>query len=311
MAKPTVGVVGLGKMGGNMARCLLDAGFQVTGFDLSEAALDSFIEYGGESADSAAGLAGSVDVLITSLPNPDAIEAAFLGDDGIVAGAREGLVIIEMSTSLPETTRKVAASAAEQGVHVVDGPVEGGPEQCRDGTLVILAGGDPEVIESDNAQAILDALSSEVHHVGEQGLGHQMKLLTNTLSMGNLLLSMEVLALGAGCGIDPDVLYEILPNSSGTSFQFQKRLPLVLNRNFEPGFTVDLAKKDLNLAMETAESNDIPMFMGNLAQQLYIRASAEGHGDEDMASVVKMYEDMTGVPVEMEDEADERFEWVG
>lgn len=310
MATPTVGVIGLGQMGGNMARCLLEADFRVYGYDLSEEALESFTEAGGNEASSAADLAQTVDVLITSLPNPDVIEAAFLGSDGIINGATEGTVVIDMSTSIPETTRSIADQCQSKGIHLIDAPVEGGPDQCREGTLVILAGGKESVLRSAKTQDVLDALSSEIHHIGEQGQGHLMKLLTNTLSMSNLLISMEVLSLGVGCGIEPETLYEILPDSSGTSFQFQKRLPQVLNRNFEPGFTVDLAKKDLNLAMKTAAENDIPMFVGTLVHQQYIQASAKGYGSQDMAAVIKLYEESINELAETDGHVDDDFSWI-
>lgn len=308
MTDIAIGVIGLGLMGSSIAMRLHGSGFDVTGFDVSDDALDAISEKGVATAETAADVASSVDVVITSLPTPEIVESAYLDGNGIAEGATEndGLIAIEMSTIDPDTTRHVAQAADD--IDLVDAPVSGGPENCDEGTLMIIAGGNEETYESDTVRSVLDCLGAKVFYAGDVGSGHTVKLLNNVMSMGNLLLSMEMVSLGVAAGVDGKVLHEILPNTGGASNQFRKRFPRVLNRNFEPGFTVDYAQKDIGLAMDTAEERDVPMFMGELVHQMYTRAAAEGLGSEDCCSVVKLFEKSTGVPVESDGEVDETFE---
>ncbi|MFC7233504.1 NAD(P)-dependent oxidoreductase [Saliphagus sp. GCM10025308] len=306
MTDTSIGVVGLGLMGGNIATHFLDAGWDVHGFDVSDERVADLETDGLVPAETAAALADEVDVVITSLPTPDVVDTVYLGDDGIAAGAGDGVTAIDMSTIDPNTTRTVAESAP--AIDLIDAPVSGGPENCLDGTLVILCGGNRDVYDREYVQEILDSLGRNVYYAGETGAGHTVKLLNNVISMGNLLLSLEVTSMGVAAGVEPEVLNEILPNTGGASNQFRKRFPRVLNRNFEPGFTVDYAKKDIGLAMDTAENEEVPMVLSSLIYQLFTKASAEGHGGEDACSVVKLFEQSTGVPVEADTEVDETFE---
>lgn len=303
-----IGVVGLGRMGGNMARNLLDRGHNVVGFDVSDDAVAAFEDAGGDSRDTPAAVATAVDVVISSLPNPPIVSSVYTDDDGILAGDVTDTVAIEMSTIDPDTTLDVAAAAADVGLDVLGAPVSGGPEDCAAGTLTIMAGGDEAVFERDSVQTVLDALGAKVYHTGGVDSGHTIKLLNNTMSMGNLLLSMEAVSLGAERGVDGEVLLEVLSNAGGGSNQFAKRMPRVLNRNFEAGFTVDFGKKDVGLALDTAEQMERPMFIGSLVHNLFTEASARGHGQEDIGAVVKLYEELQDEIVDAEREVDETFE---
>lgn len=295
-------------MGGNMALCLLDAGFSVVAYDVVEEAITTITDAGGTQASSPSAVAGEVDVLITSLPNPTVLRDAYLDDDGILAGASEGVIGIDMSTVDPNTSRELSDAATEIGMTMFDAPVEGGPEDCREGSLVILAGADLEAIEGTPAEPVLQALSTTIYEAGGIGNGHTLKLLNNAMSLGNLLLSMEVAALGTKYGVDGETMMNILRNTGGASNAFAKRIPRVLNRNFEPGFSVDYGKKDLRLVLETAHDEDIPMILCGLIYEMYVRASAEGHGGEDVGAVVKLFEQSIGTEVRSEGDIDESFE---
>lgn len=303
MTRPTVAVVGLGLMGGNMAENLLDAGFDVVGFDVDEDALTAVVDEGATGADSPADAASRADVVITSLPDPAVVEAAYLGSNGIARA--ENVVAVEMSTIDPDTTTRIAAEAPD--LALLDAPVSGGPESAEDGTLTVICGGPDHLFERDDVQAVFDTLGNKTYHTGGLGTGHTVKLLNNMLSMGNLLLAMETVALGAEAGVDGEAMLDVLTNAGGSSNQLEKRFPRVLNRNFEPGFTVDYAKKDTGLLMETAENRDVPMALGSLVHQLYVRASAEGLGGEDACGVVKLFEGSTGTEVEADHEVDETY----
>lgn len=305
MVRPEVGFIGLGNMGGNMARHLIEEGYSVTVYDVDPSAVATLTDFGAEKADSPAAVAEVVDIVFTSLPTPDIVRAAYLESDGVLAGAHDDLVAIDMSTVNPGVSETISAEAEKRGASLLDAPVSGGPDNSRDGSLTILVGGDEAVFHADKVQDVLDSLGKKYYHVGDSGAGHTMKLVNNVMSMGNLLLGMEMVSLGAERGIKPQLLMEILRNSGGRSYQFNKRIPRILNRNFEPGFTVDYAKKDLKLAMTMADSMDFPALVGNLVTQLYTKASADGYGDEDIGAVVKLFEQ--GL-IESEEEVDEYFE---
>ena len=297
MVETTAGVVGLGKMGGNMAKHLLDEGFEVYGHDLQPEAREAFADYGGIVADSGRDIARQSDVTITSLPNSDIVKAVYTGEGGL-AHESVDTTFLEMSTIAPPTTEVVADAIEKTPAEILDAPITGGPENSRDGTLTGLVGGKEAVFESEHAQDVLQALCAELHYAGSSGAGHAMKLLNNTMSMGNLLLAMETVALGARYGIDSERLWDILGNASATSVAFESRMPRVLERDFEAGFSVDFARKDVGLAVDMADSEDFPMVMGSLVHRLYTRASDEGFGEEDVGAVVKMFEQ------ELEDRVD-------
>lgn len=296
MVETTVGVVGLGKMGGNMAKCLVDSGFQVYGSDVQPDAREAFEAYGGTVAESPQAVAEQSDVTVTSLPTSEIVEDVYLGDGGMVTESIE-TVFLEMSTIAPPTTETLAEAIELSPSSILDAPITGSPADSREGTLTALVGGEQPVFESDSPQAVLDALAKEIHYAGDSGAGHAMKLLNNTMSMGNLVLAMETVTLGAKYGIEAEKLWSILGNASATSVAFESRMPRVLDRDFEAGFTIDFAKKDIGLAMEMADAKEYPLFLGSLVHRMYTRASDEGYGQEDVGAVVKMFEEQTGTTV--------------
>lgn len=306
MARPTVGVVGLGRMGGSVAARLVDEGFEVHGYDVARAAREAAVADGVVLADGVAAVAGAVDVVVTSLPTPGVVRDVYLGDDGILAAGDGTLAAIEMSTIDPDTTVAVATAATDAGVPFVDAPVSGGPEDAAAGTLTAMVGGDERVVESPPVAPVLDALTTAAFHVGDAGAGHTAKLLNNVMSMGNLLLAMEAVSLGVERGLDGERLLEALSNAGGSSNQFEKRLPRVLNRNFEPGFSVALARKDLGLALAAADGSAHSMPVTALIHQLYTRATEEGYGEEDAGAVAKLFE--YGARIEADEPVDESFE---
>jgi 3-hydroxyisobutyrate dehydrogenase-like beta-hydroxyacid dehydrogenase len=289
MASTTAGVVGLGRMGGNMAKHLLDEGFEVHGHDVDPDAREAFADHGGTVAANAREVARRSDVTVTSLPNAEVVEAVYLGEDGLVADD-VATTFLEMSTIAPPTTEALAEVIAGTPAALLDAPITGGPEHSREGTLTGLVGGDRGTFESAGPREVLDALCAEVHYAGANGAGHAIKLLNNTMSMGNLLLAMETVVLGTRYGIAPERLWEILGNASATSVAFESRMPRVLDRDFEAGFSVDFARKDTGLTVEMADAENYPLLLGSVVHRLYRRASDEGFGEEDVGAVVKLFE---------------------
>lgn len=296
-ASPTVGVVGLGNMGGSMARHLVDEGLSVAGTDVDGAANSAFVEYGGSAADSPADLAARVDVLVSSLPTPAVVREVYLGEAGVLEGADAGLVALEMSTIDPDTVVGVADRAAERGVTVLGAPVSGGPPNARDGTLTVMVGGDRGVYESEPAAPVVDALSGTRYFVGGVDAGHTIKLVNNVMSLGNLAIALEATSLAASRGIDGELLLDVLGDSGGSSRAFERVFPRVLERDFDAEFALDLARKDLGLAMETAAAMDQPMVAASVVFNLFVEASARGLGGEDVGALVKLFEASSEVPV--------------
>jgi 3-hydroxyisobutyrate dehydrogenase len=283
---PHVGFIGLGVMGSRMAATLVRAGYALDVFDVDPAKTRAVT--GAAAAASARAVAGRSDVVFTSLPWPATVREVYLGAGGVVEGARPGAILVDMSTVDPETTRAVHAAAAARGVHHLDAPVSGGYREAESGTLVIIVGGERAAF--DRAKPVLDVLGATVHHAGPSGAGNIVKLVNNVMSMGNMLVAAEAFVLGVKAGMDAGTLFEILRTSAGRSYHFERRLPSILARNFAPGFTVDLARKDLGLAVDMARSHDVPVPATSLLHQLYSASSALGDGANDFAAIVKLFE---------------------
>lgn len=304
----TIGIVGLGRMGGNMARNLLEADYEVIGYDVSSDSLADFEDNGGDAADTQADIPSSADILISSLPNPETVRSVYLGDEGIVQCGESGLVSLEMSTIDPETAVEISREAKSQGISVLGAPVSGGPEEARNGTLSLMVGGDQEVFQMESIQAVLGQLGKDVHYTGDVDAGYTVKLINNIISMTNLLIIAEALTLGAARDVDVETILEAVSTSGGSSNQLLKRGPKILNRNFEGGFSVDLGKKDIGLALDTAEEMNQSMIATSLVHGLYTQVSADGHGDEDIGAIAKLYEARRGVTLEADGQVDETFD---
>jgi 3-hydroxyisobutyrate dehydrogenase-like beta-hydroxyacid dehydrogenase len=291
-----LGFIGLGVMGGNMCRHLIDTGnFDLTVFDTDPARRDEIAAAGARAAGSLAELAAGNDLVAASLPNPAIVRAVFTGEDGVLAHAAPGTRILDLSTVDAETSVFVADAAAARGVTYFDTPVSGGRNESRHGTLTIISGGTRE--EMADVMPLLEALGRSLHFAGSRGAGSTVKLINNVMSMGNLLVAMEVFVLGVKAGVPADTLMEILPHCGGTSLRLTKKFPAILKRDFVPGFTVDLAEKDLRLAMAMAHQLKVPMMMAGVSHDTYLAASASGRGGLDATAVIQLLETITGVEV--------------
>lgn len=293
--KQRIGFLGLGNMGGPMARRLASHGHAVTGYDVDAARAASLVEHGVAAATSPAGAAGAADVVLSSLPDPAAVRAAYLGPGGVLEAVRPGTTLVDLSTIDPGTWREVADAARGQGADCLDAPVSGGPGEAGTGRLVFLVGGDAAIL--DRCRPVLAVLSSEIHHVGPAGSGHVIKIVNNAMSMANVVIAAEAMVLGVRAGLDPQRLFDILSTSGGRSHHFLKRFPNVLAGDFTPHFSIALSRKDVSLALSLAASVGMPMFVGSTVRQVYEAAHAQGLGNLDMAGVTVLYEQWTGVKV--------------
>ena len=291
-----IGFIGLGAMGKPMAANLLAAGYKVTVNDVVAAAVAEMAAKGAAEAATPKELAAVSDVVITMLPNAAIVEAVVCGEQGLLAGSRPGMTIIDMSSVTPQHTRKTAATAAKHGVEYMDAPVSGGVAGATAGSLTIMVGAETAVLEK--CKPVLDVLGKKIYHVGPVGAGDAVKLVNNLLLGVNMVAVAEAMTLGVKAGIDPKVLYDVISVSSGRSYALEAKMPgFVLKGNFEPGFAVDLQYKDLEMATQTGKELGVPLMLTNVAEQVFETARAKGLGRKDISVVVTMQEELTGVKV--------------
>jgi 3-hydroxyisobutyrate dehydrogenase len=290
-----IGFIGLGVMGGRMAATLARAGHPLAVHDIEPTTVGVLTADGATACTSPKQVAERSEIVFSSLPLPATVRSVYLGPDGVLEGVRPGMVLVDTSTVDPETTRAVSAAAAARGVHHLDAPVSGGWREAETGALVIIAGGDREAF--DRIRDVLAVLGPAVHYAGPSGAGNVVKLVNNVMSMGNVLVAAEAFVLGVRAGMEPQRLLEILRTSAGRSYHFEKRFPNILTRNFAPGFTVDLARKDLGLAVDMARSHDVPVPATSLLHQLYNACAALGEGPNDFAAIIKLYESWARIEV--------------
>lgn len=281
-------VVGLGQMGGAMAERLVESGMDVVGFDINATTRERFLAKGMRVAESLQAALDGRDAVLTSLPNPATVRAAWLGEKGIIGLAKPGTLCIELSTIDPQTMRELAEAAGGKGLRVVDCPVSGGPKEAREGTLVLLVGGEPDVVKS--AEVLFQKLGSSWAYSGPPGTAKVVKLVNNMMSMGNVLVAAEAFAVGVAAGVDPKALYDILSVSGGRSHHFTKRFPNAIKGDFSPGFKMELGEKDLALAVELGRQIKVPTPAASLVRELFAVALAEGFREKDIVALLGLYQ---------------------
>ena len=301
MADSKVGFIGLGLMGGAMSTVLLSKGFSLMVFDLDGAKVKSLEEKGAVAASSPAEVAASSDILCTSLPNGNILRDVFLGSGKALDQMAPGSVIVDFSTTEPAAISDLLSAALPKGIEVADTPVSGGPADIMRQELVILFGGSDEAYKK--AEPVLQTLSSgRIHRVGPVGTARVVKLVNNTMTMGNVLVAAEAFTMGVKAGVDPKVLFEVLSNSGGRSHHFLKRFPHAIQRDFAARFSMDMGIKDLRLALGLGQQVEAPMPVAGLGAQLYAAAAAEGLGSQDFVAILRLFEEWAGVEADARDE---------
>lgn len=292
-----IALIGYGRMGRPMGCRLLAAGSRLVAYDLDGAASRAATDDGAEVVASPADAAAAADVVITMLPHPAATAAAAHGEDGILTGLRPGSLWLEMSSSHPATTLELARAAAERQAALLDAPVSGGVAGARDGTLTIMVGGAPELLE--RARPLLELLGRHVLHVGERpGDGDLAKTINNLLSAANLTAAAEALSVGIRAGLDPARLIAAVSASSGASHAIAVKIPkYVLTGTFDAGFTINQMLKDLRIVQDVATRSDTPGFVSSLIHAMWTSFAAEGHGDEDHTTVAAIVAARAGVDI--------------
>ena len=289
-----IAFLGLGNMGGPMAKNLLAAGHSLTVFDLVEAACAALEAEGAAIAASAAEAAAGADVIISMLPAGKHVAGTFLGEDGLLAKVPTDTLILDASTIDAATARQVGEAAAELGIDFMDTPVSGGVAAAAGGTLAFMCGGSAGAF--DRAKPILEGMGSaeKIFHAGPAGAGQVAKAANNMLLAVHMIGTSEALAMGEVHGLDPAVLSEIMKASSGNNWSLQVYNPwpdvmegVPSSNNYQPGFMVDLMVKDLGLACEVAESCGLNNQMGKQAMAAYSDHQSEGNGPRDFSSILE------------------------
>jgi 3-hydroxyisobutyrate dehydrogenase len=269
-----IAFLGLGKMGLPMARRLLGAGYDLRGFDLAAPARAAFVEAGGAAAASPAEAAEGCAALITMLPDGAAVEAALFGGvEPLAPRLPRGTLVIDMSSSAPLGTRALAERLAALGIPLVDAPVSGGVKRAVDGSLAIMAGGDPENV--GRARPLFEAMGKAVFATGAVGSGHAMKALNNYVSAAGLVAACEALQIGAQFGLDPALMTDVLNASTGRNNSTENKLkPFVLSGSFASGFALALMAKDLRIADDLARDIGVPAPLSAACSGLWAAALA-------------------------------------
>ena len=283
-------MVGLGNMGGRMARRLVSAGYDVRGFDADPARAQAA---GVTPAASLAELAAGCDVILLSLPDSTVIEAVMRGDGGLLASVRDGQIIVDLSTADPQSTRAIHDDLAPRGVRYLDAGISGGAAAADQGTLTLMVGGDGEALTE--VAPILDTFSAHVHHMGASGTGHVTKVLNNFLNGVTLAATAEVMVAGQKAGLDLAQLLEVINTSSGVSFASLNRFPKIIQGDYlEGGLTGRLMAKDVRLYLTLAENLGVSTLVGPATLTAFQVSNALGYADLISNRVVDAYGDLAG-----------------
>ena len=289
-----VGFIGLGAMGLPMAKRVVGAGHELaTTFHRNRAPADELAALGARVLASPAEVARNSDTVITILPADAELRETIFGQRGLLEGLSGGKTLIEMTTGTAFAVRDAETALVKAGCRILDAPVSGGTPAAANGTLTIMVGGDPAVLEQ--ARPLLETMGKNILHVGPVGQGKVVKIVNQALAAVHLLALGEAFALGVKSGADPQVLYDVIKTSSGYSRMMDLRLPgFLFESTFKPGFRLDLMKKDLNLAVDSAQALGLPLAFAGLAVQVFAAASTAGRGDADFSAAAAFLAGLAG-----------------
>ena len=290
-----VGFIGLGIMGKPMARNLLKAGHDLVVYDVAPQPAAELAGSGAMGGASARDVAARSEVTITMLPDGPEVEAAVLGPSGALEGSAPGSVLVDMSSISPLVAQKVGAACDAKGVSFLDAPVSGGEPKAIDGTLAIMAGGPQETF--DKVLPLFQAMGSSATLTGPVGAGNVTKLANQIMVAVNIAGMGEALVLATKAGLDPEVVFNAVKGGLAGSAVLSAKAPMVISRNFKPGFRVRLHQKDLRNALLAAEAMKLPLPFTSLAQQVLVALMNAGRGELDHSAIATFIEDMAKTEV--------------
>jgi len=282
------GFIGLGIMGKPMAKNLLKAGYPLVVYDVNPAPVKEVAAAGAEAASSAKEVAQKTEVVVTMLPNSPHVKAAVMGPNGVLEGAKPGMIIMDMSSIAPLAAKEIAAKAAEKGVEMLDAPVSGGEPKAIDGTLSIMVGGKKEIFEK--CKELLSKMGTSVVLCGDIGAGNVTKLANQIIVALNIAAMSEALVLGAKAGVNPEIIFEAIRGGLAGSAVLEAKAPMVLNGNFKPGFRIELHIKDIANAVETAHEVGVPLPLTSQVMEIMQALKVDGKVGNDHGGIIQYYE---------------------
>ncbi len=288
-----IGFIGLGIMGKPMAKNLIKAGHELFVNDNNESTLTELAELGATPVANGKEAAQAAELVITMLPNSPHVKAVALGEDGIADGAHAGLIYVDMSSIAPLVSREVHDALAKRGVEMLDAPVSGGEPKAIDGTMSVMVGGKKEVF--DAVAPVIDAMAGAVTYVGGIGAGNIAKLANQTIVGVNIAACAEAFTLAQKAGVDPEAVYQAIRGGLAGSTVMDAKVPMMLERNFAPGFRINLHIKDLGNVLDTGHGVNAPLPLTSLVREMMSVLDGDGHAAEDHSSLVRVYEKLANI----------------
>ncbi|HEY5584162.1 MAG TPA: 2-hydroxy-3-oxopropionate reductase [Ruminiclostridium sp.] len=294
MAKK-IGFIGLGIMGKPMAKNLLKAGYSLVVYDIFKDAVNELTAAGAEEGASPKDVANKTEIIITMLPNSPHVKEVVLGKNGVIEGVRSGTILVDMSSIAPLASQEVSEKVKDKGVVMLDAPVSGGEPKAVEGTLSIMVGG-PEK-EFKEVEDILKTMGSSVVLIGEIGSGNVTKLANQIIVALNIAAMSEAMVLATKAGVDPEKVYQAIRGGLAGSTVLDAKMPMVLNRNFKPGFRIELHIKDLTNALDTAHAIGVPIPLTSQVMEIMQAMKVDGKAKEDHSGIIQFYEKMAQIEV--------------
>lgn len=294
--KQKIAVVGLGNMGGRLAKRLLGQGHSVGVYDTNADTVQAFEALGAKAYESLQTLGAAHKYVLTVLPNAEIVRKVVLGKNGLATGMRRGSVLIEMTTSVPSVTQEIAVALDQSDIEMIDAPVSGGVKKAESGTLTIMVGGDEQVL--NEALPFLQCLGENIIHVGSIGAGHTAKAINNLITATTLAITSEALVLSVKMGVDAQKMLDVINAGSGRSAASETKFPdQVLSRKFAPGFSMALMSKDVGIALAMARDVEAPVSVSEAVHKLWQHGVDGGRGEMDHTAIALTVEDMANVQI--------------
>jgi 2-hydroxy-3-oxopropionate reductase len=290
-----VGYIGLGLMGKSIARNILKAGFPVVVHNRSRAAVDELVSEGAVAANSSQEVASQVDIIFTNLPDSPDVEKVVLGENGIIEGARAGLIVIDNSTIKPASARMIAEKLKEKNIFSLDAPVSGGDIGARNATLTIMVGGEAEALEK--AMPILKAMGKTITLVGDAGAGQVAKAANQIMVAAQMVAMGELLVFSKKAGVDPRKVVDAIKAGAAQCWALDIKTPRLFDGNREPGFKSYMQLKDMNIVLETAKEYNVPISATEENTKLYQQMIDMGMGELDNSAVLGVIEKLAGIGI--------------
>ncbi|OBW95257.1 tartronate semialdehyde reductase [Gallibacterium salpingitidis] len=290
-----IGFIGLGIMGKPMSKNLLKAGYSLVVMDRNQEVVKEVVAAGAVSAETPKAVAEQVDVIITMLPNSPHVKSVVLGENGVVEGAKAGSVVIDMSSIAPLASREIYAELEKKGIDMLDAPVSGGEPKAIDGTLSVMVGGKKEVF--DKYYDIMKAMAGSVVYTGDIGAGNVTKLANQVIVALNIAAMSEALMLATKAGVDPELVYQAIRGGLAGSTVLDAKAPMVLDRNFKPGFRIDLHIKDLANAIDTSHGVGAYLPLTASVMEMMQALKVDELGSADHSALARYYEKLAGTEI--------------